>query len=83
MSYSRPLPPSEAGTWTLLQSRLDRSFWQWDREAGLAIISQFVILRGPDRYDYDTFDEAEALFAAFEETEPVLRPKLPLSLEAL
>jgi hypothetical protein len=83
MGYSRPKPPSEAGTWTLLQSRLDRSFWQWDREAGTNLVSQFVILRGPDRYDYDTFDEAEALFEALEETTPILRPVLPLSFEAL
>lgn len=66
MTYLRPQPPSDPGRWTLLQSRLERSFWQWDRETAGGSFSHFVILRGSDRYDYDTFDEAEELFFALD-----------------
>ena len=64
-----PRPPGDAGQWTLLQGRLDRSFWQWDRpvEVGAPPLTRFVILRPPERLDYDTFDEAEAMFEAMDE----------------
>lgn len=67
MTYRTPEPPTDQGDWTLLQSRLDRSFWQWDRETSRGTHTRFVILRFEDRYEYDTFDEAEALFLAFDE----------------
>jgi hypothetical protein len=69
MTTHTPQPPADDGDWTLLQSRIDRSFWQWDRrrEPSAAITSRFVILRPPERLDYDTFDEAEAMFEAMEE----------------
>jgi|GEM_PF-257758 len=81
MSYARPEPPSQTGIWTLLQSRLDRSFWQCDREFNGRQFSHFVIMRNTDRYDYDTFDEAEALFFALDEEEAVLKKSAPLALE--
>ena len=62
MTYSRPKPPTDQGRWTLLQSRIERSFWQWDRETTRGNFTHFVILRGSDRYEYDTFDKAEQLF---------------------
>ena len=31
MTIHTPRPPADDGDWTLLQSRIDRSFWQWDR----------------------------------------------------
>ncbi|MFK0298218.1 hypothetical protein ACIQTU_03265 [Brevundimonas sp. NPDC090276] len=63
-----PHPPADEGDWTLLQSRLDRSFWQWDRRLGpdTPVLTRFVILRPPERLDYDDFDEAEAMFEAME-----------------
>lgn len=64
-----PRPPGDPGRWTMLQQRIDRSFWQWDRdlEAGADVLTRFVILRPPERLDYDTFDEAEAMFEAMDE----------------
>lgn len=65
-----PRPPQgEEGEWTLLQSRVDRNFWQWDRrhEPSAPTLTRFVIVRPPERLDYDTFDEAEAMFEAMEE----------------
>ena len=69
MTIQPPQPPADDGDWTLLQSRVDRSFWQWDRprETGASVLSLFVILRPPERLDYDTFDEAVAMFEAMEE----------------
>ncbi len=69
MTVQPPRPPADDGEWTLLQSHIDRSFWQWDRqqEDGAPILSRFVILRPPERLDYDTFDEAESMFEAMEE----------------
>ena len=72
MAYKRPEPPSEPGQWTLLQSRLDRSFWQWDRELPKGVFSHFVILRGAARHEYDTFDEAEELFLTLDGEDPEL-----------
>lgn len=62
-------PAGEDGDWTLLSSRPDRSFWQWDRRRtpDAPVLSRFVILRPPERLDYDTFDEAEAMFEAMDE----------------
>lgn len=64
-----PRPPVDEGDWTLLQSRIDRSFWQWDRrrDANAPALTRFVILRPPERLDYDDFDEAEAMFEAMDE----------------
>lgn len=69
MTAQPPRPPVDAGEWTLLQSRIDRSFWQWDRrpDPDAPVLSRFVILRPPERLDYDTFDEAESMFEAMEE----------------
>lgn len=66
MNAHAPRPPHDEGDWTLLQSRLDRSFWQWDRRdgPGETMITRFVIVRPPERLDYDTFDEAESMFLA-------------------
>jgi len=62
-------PPEEEGDWTLLQSRIDRQFWQWDRhpQPAAPTLTRFVIVRPPERLDYDTFDEAEAMFEAMED----------------
>ena len=63
-----PRPPGDEGDWTLLQSRMDRSFWQWDRRADAAhTLTRYVILREPERLDYDDFDEAEAMFQTMDE----------------
>ncbi|MET4685368.1 hypothetical protein [Brevundimonas faecalis] len=64
-----PTPPGDEGDWTLLQNRIDRSFWQWDRcaDPGARPLTRFVILRAPERLDYDDFDEAEAMFEAMDE----------------
>lgn len=69
MTDDTPRPPRDEGDWTLLQSRIDRSFWQWDRRRapGAPVVSRFVILRAPERLDYDTYDEAESMFEAMEE----------------
>ncbi|MGW8705847.1 hypothetical protein ACWGLL_10785 [Brevundimonas sp. NPDC055814] len=69
MTFHTPRPPVDDGDWTLLQSRIDRSFWQWDRrsEPDAPVLSRFVILRPPERLDYDDFDEAEAMFEAMED----------------
>ncbi|MND94019.1 hypothetical protein D3C80_862220 [compost metagenome] len=66
MTADPPRPPQDEGDWTLLQSRLDRSFWQWDRRdrPHETILTRFVIVRPPERLDYDTFDEAESMFEA-------------------
>jgi len=77
MAYSRPQPPSDAGEWTLLQSRADRNFWQWDRQTPRGVLSRFVILRDRERLDFDTFDEAEALFEAMESDDSDARLDLP------
>lgn len=69
MTYLRPTPPSDAGQWTLLQSRIDRSFWQWDRPSPEGDLTRFVILRAPERLDYDSYEEAEAMFMAMDEDE--------------
>jgi hypothetical protein len=63
--HNPPKPPGDDGDWTLLQSRLDRTFWQWDRAAAIGgPLTRFVILRAPERLDYDDFDEAESMFVA-------------------
>lgn len=65
-----PQPPQgEDGDRTLLQSRVDRVFWQWDRrpEPTAPPLTRFVIVRPPERLDYDTFDEAESMFEAMED----------------
>jgi len=65
-----PQPPhGEDGDWTRLQSRVDRVFWQWDRrpEPTAPPLTRFVIVRPPERLDYDTFDEAESMFEAMED----------------
>lgn len=66
MTIHAPRPPDDEGDWTLLQSRLDRTFWQWDRRRAPEAppLTRFVILRPPERLDYDTFDEAESMFLA-------------------
>ena len=80
MPYMKPTPPSDQGHWILLQGRMDRSFWQWDREMGGETFSHFVIMRGKDRYEYDTFDEAEALFFTLDQEEEVSPHRLDHTL---
>lgn len=57
-------PPKGDGTWTLLQQRLERSLWQWDRVGidGHFGVTRFVILNDPARLDFDDFEEAESVF---------------------
>lgn len=64
---SRPRRPEGEGEWTLLQQRIDRSFWQQTRSLGGRSVTAFVIVRPPQQLRYDTFDEAEAMFEAMEE----------------
>lgn len=61
---SPPRPPQDPGHWTLLQQRMDRSLWQWDRElpAGNRGITRFVITHDPSRLDFETYDEADTMF---------------------
>jgi hypothetical protein len=64
-----PTPPPDEGQWTLLQQRLDRALWQWDRpllKAGSGI-TRFVITHNPSRLDFDDFDEAENMFEMMED----------------
>jgi len=65
---SQPQPPRGEGTWTLLQSRADRSFWQQTRTlTPERSVTWFVISRPPEQLSYDSFDEAEAMFRAMDE----------------
>ncbi|WP_296175014.1 hypothetical protein [uncultured Brevundimonas sp.] len=59
--------PEGEGEWTLLQQRIDRSFWQQTRSFEGRSLTTFVILRPPEQLRYDTFDEAEAMFRAMDE----------------
>ena len=64
-----PTPPKDEGSWTLLQQRLDRALWQWDRPTikNHANITRFVITHDPSRLDFDDFDEAETVFEMIED----------------
>lgn len=63
-----PEPPTDDGRWILLQHRHDRSFWQHERATAEGeVFTRFVIVRAPERLDYDTFDEAEGMFEAMED----------------
>ncbi|PRA31692.1 hypothetical protein CQ024_06295 [Brevundimonas sp. MYb27] len=59
--------PEGEGEWTLLQQRIDRSFWQQTRSLEGRSLTTFVIVRSPEQLRYDTFDEAEAMFEAMDE----------------
>lgn len=64
----QPEPPEGDGEWALLQTRIDRSFWQQTVDTGDGrSMTWFVIARPPEQLAYDTFDEAEAMFEAMEE----------------
>ncbi|MEG1452544.1 hypothetical protein [Brevundimonas sp.] len=64
-----PKPPKGEGHWTLLQQRLERTMWQWDRTdpGGKASVTRFVIINDPARLDFDDFEEAESLFEKMED----------------
>ncbi|MEG2731605.1 hypothetical protein [Brevundimonas sp.] len=64
LSDHEPKPPKGEGAWTLLQQRLERSFWQWDRVTpdGHSRMTRFVIVNDPSRLDFDDFEEAERMF---------------------
>ncbi|MNE91098.1 hypothetical protein D3C80_1886720 [compost metagenome] len=64
---SQPEHPRGEGEWTLLQQRIDRSFWQQTRSLEGRSVTWFVIARPPEQLTYDTFDEAEAMFEAMDE----------------
>lgn len=59
-----PNPPIGDGSWTLLQQRLDRALWQWDRPllACNSGVTRFVIMHDPSRLDFDDIDEAQTVF---------------------
>ena len=59
-----PSPPADEGRWTLLQHRLDRALWQWDRKLlrTNSGVTRYVITHDPSRLDFDDFDEAESVF---------------------
>ena len=62
MNY-KPSPPAEEGKWTLLQQRINRILWQWERPmpAGQPDLTRYVITHDGLRLDYDDVDEAEEM----------------------
>lgn len=61
--------PAEEGNWTLLQQRVDRALWQWERKlpSDLYGVTRFVIVQDIKRLDFDDIDEAETLFRMMED----------------
>lgn len=65
----KPTHPPGSGVWTLLQQRIGRAMWQQDQtDESRRIFSRFHIVNPPETLIYDTFDEAEAMFEALEDS---------------
>lgn len=60
--------PLDDGDWTLLQKRVDRALWQWERRipADLYGVTRYVIVQDKSRLDFDDLEEAETLFNMME-----------------
>ena len=70
MPVTDPAHPEGPGVWTLLQDHVNHAMWQQDEtDAGGAIISRFWVVNPPEELEFDTFDEAEALFERLGEDE--------------
>lgn len=68
MPHIQDVPPMGDGDWTLLQERVDRSLWQWERRlpADLYGVTRFVIVQDISRLDFDDLEEAETMFQMME-----------------
>lgn len=66
---AQDLHPSEDGDWTLLQKRVDRALWQWDRKLPSNVygVTRFVIVQDLKCLDFDDLEEAETLFRMMED----------------
>lgn len=64
-----PSPPADEGHWTLLQQRIDRALWQWDRPMlkSRSSLTRYVITHDPSRLDFDDYDEAENFFGLLDD----------------
>ena len=68
MGFLQETHPIDDGDWTLLQKRIDRALWQWERRipTDLYGVTRFVIVQDKSRLDFDDLEEAETLFNMME-----------------